>query len=301
MQGAACQLLDAGRWADAGAEAAPVWLDGARSAAMAGVVSALHLADRGPRRRAAARQPGQAERADRADARGARRPLRGAGADARRCGAVIVTGDGRQGLLHRGRHHRLGADGAARLRPRTGCARGTGSSTGWRGLRKPTIAALNGHAFGGGLELAAACDIRVMAPRATLALPEAGVGIVPGWSGTQRLARLLPEPVVKEMALFGRRIGAERALALGFVRRGRRGRRAPRRGRSRSKAATLSPRAVEVAKYMIQAGVGRGPRGADRGAGGGHDRRERRTGRRASPPSATSANQSFRGDDDDWT
>ena len=53
-------------------------------------------------------------------------------------------------------------------------------------LGKPTIAALNGHAFGGGLELAACCDIRVIAPRATLALPEAGIGIVPGWSGTQR-------------------------------------------------------------------------------------------------------------------
>ena len=63
-------------------------------------------------------------------------------------------------------------------------------------LSKPTIAALSGHAFGGGLELAAACDIRVISPRATLALPEAGVGIVPGWSGTQRLARLLPEPVL---------------------------------------------------------------------------------------------------------
>ena len=50
-------------------------------------------------------------------------------------------------------------------------------------LRKPTVAVLKGHAFGGGLELAAACDIRVMAPAATLALPEAGVGIVPGWSG----------------------------------------------------------------------------------------------------------------------
>ena len=84
-------------------------------------------------------------------------------------------------------------------------------------LSKPTIAVLNGHAFGGGLELATACDIRVMAPGATLALPETGVGIVPGWSGTQRLMRLLPEPVVKEMALFGRRLSAERALALGFV------------------------------------------------------------------------------------
>jgi len=71
-------------------------------------------------------------------------------------------------------------------------------------LARPTIAALQAHAFGGGLELAAACDIRVMAPKATIALPEAGVGIVPGWSGTQRLARLLPEPVVIRFRRRGR-------------------------------------------------------------------------------------------------
>lgn len=122
-------------------------------------------------------------------------------------------------------------------------------------LSKPTVAALSGPAFGGGLELAAACDIRVMVPSATLALPEAGVGIVPGWSGTQRLMRLLPEPVVKEMALFGRRLSAERALALGFV--------AEVAGDAREAAfaiagrlETASPRAVEVAKYMIHAAAG---------------------------------------------
>ncbi len=122
-------------------------------------------------------------------------------------------------------------------------------------LAKPTIAVLTGHAFGGGLELAAACDIRVMVPRASLALPEAGVGIVPGWSGTQRLLRLLPEPVVKEMALFGRRLSAERALALGFVAE------VAEDARGSAEAVALrvaetSPRAVEVAKYMIHAGVG---------------------------------------------
>jgi enoyl-CoA hydratase len=122
-------------------------------------------------------------------------------------------------------------------------------------LSKPTVAALNGHAFGGGLELAAACDIRVIAPKATLALPEAGVGIVPGWSGTQRVARLLPEPVVREMALFGRRIGAERAVALGFAAGVAEDVRAAARGIAEA-AAGLSPRAVEVAKYMIQAGAG---------------------------------------------
>lgn len=122
-------------------------------------------------------------------------------------------------------------------------------------LSKPTIAALNGHAFGGGLELAACCDIRVMTPRATLALPEAKVGIVPGWSGTQRLARLLAEPVVKEMALFGRRIDADRARDLGFVAEVSDDALAC----AQDFAATLddvSPRANELAKAMIHGAVG---------------------------------------------
>lgn len=119
-------------------------------------------------------------------------------------------------------------------------------------LSKPTIAVLQGHAFGGGLELAAACDLRVMAPGAALALPEAGVGIVPGWSGTQRLLRLLPEPMVKEMALFGHRIKAPRAHAVGFA--------AvvdddPRAAAQMllDRALALSPRAVEISKSMIHA------------------------------------------------
>jgi enoyl-CoA hydratase/carnithine racemase len=122
-------------------------------------------------------------------------------------------------------------------------------------LSKPTIAVLQAHAFGGGLELATACDIRVMAPDATLALPEAQVGIVPGWSGTQRLARLLPVPVVKEMALFGRRLTADRAHALGFVAEVAK----DPLGRAAEMAQAVvgaSPRAIEVAKYQIHAAVG---------------------------------------------
>ena len=122
-------------------------------------------------------------------------------------------------------------------------------------LPMPTIAALSGHAFGGGLELAAACDIRVMAPAATIALPEAGVGIVPGWSGTQRLARLLPEAVLKEMALFGRRIGAQRAHQIGFVADVAEDPRALAFDIA-TRLLTQSPRATEVAKYMIHAAVG---------------------------------------------
>jgi enoyl-CoA hydratase/carnithine racemase len=122
-------------------------------------------------------------------------------------------------------------------------------------LAPPTVAAVSGHAFGGGLELAAACDVRVMAPGAVLALPEAGVGIVPGWSGTQRLVRLLPEPVLREMALLGRRLTAERALALGFVAEVADDPAAAARAMIGG-AAGLSPRAQEVAKYMLNAAVG---------------------------------------------
>ena len=122
-------------------------------------------------------------------------------------------------------------------------------------LSKPTVAAIDGHAFGGGLEFAATTDIRVMSPEATLALPETSIGIVPGWSGTQRLVRLLGEPLVKEMALFGRRISAERAFSACFVAEISEDPRAS----AFEIAETLSSksaRAVEVAKYMIHAAVG---------------------------------------------
>ena len=122
-------------------------------------------------------------------------------------------------------------------------------------LSKPTIAVLEGPAFGGGLELAAACDIRVMSPKARIALPETGVGIVPGWSGTQRLARLLPEAVLKEMALFGRHLSPDRALALGFAAEVADDPCAAALEIAERLRAT-SPRATEVAKYMIHAAVG---------------------------------------------
>jgi enoyl-CoA hydratase len=122
-------------------------------------------------------------------------------------------------------------------------------------LSKPTIAALNGHAFGGGLELAAACDIRLISPKATIALPEAQVGIVPGWSGSQRLARLIPEGILKEIALFGRRIPADRLLSCGFVAEVTDDPRATAQTIA-GKAATLSPRATEITKAMIHAGQG---------------------------------------------
>jgi len=84
---------------------------------------------------------------------------------------------------------------------------------------KPVVAAINGLALGGGLELALACDLRVAAPSAVLGLPETTLGIIPGAGGTQRLPRIVGEARAKEMILLGRRITADEALAWGLVNR----------------------------------------------------------------------------------
>ena len=84
-------------------------------------------------------------------------------------------------------------------------------------LRVPLIAALTGHAFGGGLELAAVADIRIAESGIKLGLPESGLGMAPGWSGTQRLVRRFGPSVVRRMALAGAMFTAEEALALGLV------------------------------------------------------------------------------------
>ena len=81
----------------------------------------------------------------------------------------------------------------------------------------PFVAALNGLAFGGGLELAMACDLRVAAADGKLGLPEAKLGVLPGAGGTQRLPRLVPRGVATEMLMLGRTIDGARAYQLGLV------------------------------------------------------------------------------------
>ncbi|GAA1486619.1 enoyl-CoA hydratase/isomerase family protein [Brachybacterium fresconis] len=84
-------------------------------------------------------------------------------------------------------------------------------------FQKPTLAALNGVAMGGGLELAMACDIRIAADHARMGLPEAGLGVLPGAGGTQRLSRLVGTGRALEMILTGRTLTAEQAERCGLV------------------------------------------------------------------------------------
>jgi enoyl-CoA hydratase/carnithine racemase len=84
-------------------------------------------------------------------------------------------------------------------------------------LPQPTIAMMNGFAFGGGMELALACDFRIAADTALMGLTETGLGIIPGAGGTQRLPRLIGEAKALELILTARRLTAAEALNYGFV------------------------------------------------------------------------------------
>ncbi len=88
-----------------------------------------------------------------------------------------------------------------------------------RGLEmwKPLIAAINGFAFGGGLELALACDLRIASEKARLGTPEVTLGLIPAWGGTQRLPRMIPWCKAAELILMGKPIDAAEAFRIGLV------------------------------------------------------------------------------------
>ena len=93
----------------------------------------------------------------------------------------------------------------------------SGAINAWARIPQPTLAVVNGFAFGGGMELAIACDLRIAADNASFGLTEVRLGIMPGAGGTQRLPRLIGVAAAKELILLGTRIDAQRALALGLV------------------------------------------------------------------------------------
>jgi enoyl-CoA hydratase len=124
-------------------------------------------------------------------------------------------------------------------------------------MRHPLIAAINGHCLGGGLELAVTADIRIAEEHVKLGLPETGIGIIPGWSGTQRAVRRFGSQVVRRMALAGEIFDANSSLALGLVDR------VVIKGESYSVALTLaaeiakrSPSATRLTKLMVNMAEG---------------------------------------------
>jgi len=123
-------------------------------------------------------------------------------------------------------------------------------------LRQPTIAAVSGNAYGGGLELALACDLRIVADDATLGLTEVGIGTLPGWGGTGRLRDLVGAGRAKELIFTGQPLAADRAFAWGIANR-----LVPKAEvvrSARSLATTIAgraPIAVQMAKQAVDSGA----------------------------------------------
>jgi len=130
-------------------------------------------------------------------------------------GVVVLTGSGEKSFA-------AGADISELLKldPLAGhefASRGQRLTNLMENLGKPVIAAINGFALGGGCELAMACTVRVAVDKARLGQPEINLGTIPGYGGTQRLARLIPRGVAMELITTGRVLNAEEALRLGLV------------------------------------------------------------------------------------
>ena len=128
---------------------------------------------------------------------------------------LIVTGTGDKAFC-------AGADvveltGKTPAEHRRGIERGQALFEGLSRFPVPVIALINGYAFGGGLELALACDFRLALPSAKLGLPEIKLGLIPGYGGTQRLPRLIGEARALELILTGQAISASEAERIGLV------------------------------------------------------------------------------------
>jgi enoyl-CoA hydratase len=137
-----------------------------------------------------------------------------AASDAR---ALIVTGAGAKAFC-------AGADikeliGRSLSEQRRDAAYGQAVLARLDALPMPSLAAINGYAFGGGMELALACTFRIAAPSAKMGLPEIKLGLIPGYGGTQRLPRVIGEARALDIIMSGRTLDAEEALRIGLVHR----------------------------------------------------------------------------------
>ena len=121
-------------------------------------------------------------------------------------------------------------------------------------MRKPSIAAVNGFALGGGCEIALACDIRLCSEKAVFGQPEVKLGIMPGWGGTQRLARTTSLGFAKEVILTGRNVPAEEAYRRGLVQAIHpQAELVPKAMEMAAQIASMSPVAISYAKEGLNA------------------------------------------------
>jgi enoyl-CoA hydratase len=131
------------------------------------------------------------------------------------CGVIVVTGAGDRSFIAGADIKEM--DGKTPLEARAYSELGQEIAHMLEVMRKPTIAAVNGYALGGGLEIALACDIRLASENARFGQPEINLGIIPDWGGTQRLARATNIGYAKELILTGRMIDSAEALERGLV------------------------------------------------------------------------------------
>ena len=132
-------------------------------------------------------------------------------------GAAVVTGAGEKFFVAGADIGEFVLDGPEATREKIGD--GQRLTLEMEGSRLPLVAAVNGYALGGGLELAMACDLRLAASTSRMGQPEILLGIIPGWGGTQRLPRLVGRGRALELLLTGEQIDAETALRMGLVNR----------------------------------------------------------------------------------
>jgi enoyl-CoA hydratase len=131
--------------------------------------------------------------------------------------AVIVTGSGDKSFVAGADINELAVQAPAQGKEHA--IRGQHVFDLIENMGKPVIAAINGFALGGGCELAMACTLRLAADTARLGQPEINLGIIPGYAGTQRLARLVGKGVALDLLLTGRQVKADEALRIGLVNR----------------------------------------------------------------------------------